>query len=130
MSCIYAIRNSVNTKLYIGSTVRKAEERYAAHKAGLRADKHHSVRLQRDWNHYGENSFELIVIEECKPEDCEVLEDYWMEYYGSANADNGYNVKPRSYRRYEMSEEERIDCENAVYTIDMEGLRRAIEARG
>ena len=130
MACVYAIRNSVNTKLYVGSTIGKAKTRFASHKAGLHNGNHHSKRLQHDWNRYGKSAFEFIIIEECKPDDCEVLEDYWIEYYNSSSVNNGYNVKPRSHRRKEMSEEERKDCKSAFYVIDIERLRRVIEARG
>lgn len=130
MPCIYAIRNKVNTKLYIGSTVSKVKVRFGAHRAALRAGRHHSTHLQREWGIYGEDSFELVVVEECNPEHCEVLEDYWIEYYDSANIKSGYNMQPKSWRRYEMTEEEAAECKNAVYVLDMEGLRRAIQARG
>ena len=59
---IYAIRNLINEKIYVGSannfSVRKMK-----HLADLRANRHHSLILQRAFNKYGEASFKFEIIE-------------------------------------------------------------------
>lgn len=55
---IYAIVNLVNNKQYIGST-ENLRFRFNAHKRLLREQKHHSYKLQRAYNKYGEGCFEF-----------------------------------------------------------------------
>lgn len=63
-SGIYVIRNTANGKVYVGSAVN-IKGRWAVHKHGLRRGKHHSQRLQRAWNKYGEAAFVLETLELC-----------------------------------------------------------------
>jgi group I intron endonuclease len=62
---IYAVRNTVNGKSYIGST-NDLYYRKALHLSQLRRGVHHSVILQRAFNKYGERSFDFIVLEHVK----------------------------------------------------------------
>lgn len=61
-AAIYAIRNTLNKKCYIGSTndfyVRKNQ-----HLVNLRANRHHSPILQHSYNKYGESVFTFEIIE-------------------------------------------------------------------
>ena len=59
---IYRIRNSVNQKIYIGSS-KDIEERWYNHKRALRAGRHHSILLQRSWDKHGEESFVFEIVE-------------------------------------------------------------------
>jgi group I intron endonuclease len=59
---IYIIRNLVNDKIYVGSSVN-IKKRFNQHKNSLRKNKHHNKYLQKSWNKYKEESFEFIVIE-------------------------------------------------------------------
>lgn len=61
---IYQIRNIINNKKYIGSTV-SLPRRYYWHKRALKKGQHHSIALQRAWDKYGENSFVFEVIKIC-----------------------------------------------------------------
>lgn len=58
---IYKIVNTFNNKVYIGSSV-DIESRHQEHKRDLRNGKHHNYLLQRDWDKYGEESFEFVTI--------------------------------------------------------------------
>lgn len=60
---IYKIINKVNGKYYLGSSLF-FRERLTKHKSELRKGDHHNYLLQRDWNKFGEDSFEFLVIEE------------------------------------------------------------------
>ena len=59
---IYHITNKKNNKKYIGQTINY-EIRKNTHLRNLRNGKHHSEKLQRAWNKYGEDSFEFSVQE-------------------------------------------------------------------
>ena len=91
---VYAIRNTVNTKLYIGSGAVSIEQRFAQHRSNLRLNQHYNNHLQQAWNKYGEEVFEFIIVEECTPEDCLVLEQYYIDYYDTCDSKCGYNLAP------------------------------------
>lgn len=61
---IYYIKNKINNKIYIGSSI-KVKARWGCHKSALRKNKHHCIHLQRGWIKYGENNFEFLLIEQC-----------------------------------------------------------------
>ncbi len=58
---IYCIRNIINNKIYIGSSV-DFKNRVRLHRYDLNHNKHHSIYLQRAWNKYGEGSFVFEII--------------------------------------------------------------------
>lgn len=59
---VYAIRNLINGKRYIGSAVR-FRRRFKDHRRGLRKGKHHCAPLLRAWVKYGEKAFVFEIIE-------------------------------------------------------------------
>lgn len=59
---IYAIKNVVNNKFYIGKS-ENIKVRWLSHKSLLRNNKHHCLKLQDDWNKYGETAFEFLRLE-------------------------------------------------------------------
>jgi group I intron endonuclease len=61
-SGIYAIRNLVNGKVYIGSASR-FKDRWICHRSSLRLGTHHSRYLQSDWRKYGPDSFAFEILE-------------------------------------------------------------------
>ena len=60
---VYAIRNTVNNRAYIGST-SNYKSRWHTHRSTLRRGVHHSFILQKAWDKHGEKafSFELLVV--------------------------------------------------------------------
>lgn len=64
---IYAIRNTVSRRLYIGSSDHIAR-RWVAHLSQLRRRVHHSFILQAAWLKRGEQAFEFILLELCERE--------------------------------------------------------------
>lgn len=60
---VYAIQNTVNGGMYIGSTTA-FKSRWHTHKSALRRGVHHSFVLQRAWDKHGEASFvfKLLVV--------------------------------------------------------------------
>ena len=85
---IYAIKNTVNNKLYIGQAV-DVYKRWNEHLRALRGEYHCNNHLQRSWNKYNENNFEFNIIEECSETELNDREIYWIAEYDSYN--NGYN---------------------------------------
>lgn len=63
MACIYQIKNIVNNKIYIGSTIRATYIRKYEHFSELKNNKHCNNHLQKAWNKYGEDKFEFSILE-------------------------------------------------------------------
>lgn len=100
---VYAIKNKLNEKMYVGSSRQHKDNRWKAHLKALRNNKHHSDKLQRAWNKYGEENFEYIILEELQNnEDQFDKEQYWIDHYDSF--ENGYNSAP-SANKVIMAEE-------------------------
>ena len=75
---IYKIRNLVNDKFYVGSTM-DTRERFRTHRKKLRNNKHHNAYLQASWNKYGEEKFVFEVVEEVSSmEALQTAEDVWL----------------------------------------------------
>ena len=86
ISCIYEIRNTVNNKIYIGSTI-DFKQRSATHKSKLRKNKHHSIILQNAWNKYGQDNFVFNIIENVPSE---LLQEIEQKYINEQNP--SYNI--------------------------------------
>ena len=61
MQGIYAIRNTVDEKRYVGSAV-DILRRWARHRKDLRKGRHHAIKLQRAWDKHGESAFAFEVL--------------------------------------------------------------------
>lgn len=89
---VYRIRNKINGKLYIGSTIR-FDKRFRCHLNDLNGGRHHSQRLQNAWNKYGADAFAFEVVEVVH--DIESLlsrEQHWLDE--TAAYRSGYNICP------------------------------------
>lgn len=91
---IYKIRNVVNQKFYVGSTINM-KERARTHRNKLRGGKHHTPHLQAAWNKYGEECFVFEVVEEVGSiDELQDVEDRWLtEHVGQPHC---YNAGLRS----------------------------------
>lgn len=99
---IYTITNTVNNKIYVGSTTRLFSQRWGDHRVGLRAKKHANIHLQRAWNKYGEDVFKFKIIELVDvPTNILKREQFWIDklnvykigYNRTAIAGNSYGIK-------------------------------------
>lgn len=77
ISGIYKIINKVDGKYYVGSSCGIIN-RWYIHKYQLNKNIHTNDRLQNTWNKYGENNFEFLIIEKCKPEQLLVIEQKYL----------------------------------------------------
>lgn len=95
---IYQIRNLVNNKLYIGSTVSGFSKRKTYHLMLLRKNQHHSQILQKSFNKHGENNFIFEIIEICQNKDNILIrEQYWMDFYKCYDPKFGYNINSNAH---------------------------------
>ncbi|KKQ97048.1 MAG: hypothetical protein UT24_C0054G0002 [Candidatus Woesebacteria bacterium GW2011_GWB1_39_12] len=86
-SGIYQIRNLINGKAYIGSTIN-FNNRKCSHFNLLKANKHPNCKLQNAWNKYGEQNFIFEGVEEV-PEKEKLIE---REQYYLDETSPEYNI--------------------------------------
>lgn len=91
---VYRIRNTINGRLYVGSSTTAIAYRFAKHKLLLRQGRHHSVTLQRAWNKYGESAFAFEIVENFEARFCVAQEQVFIDWWKSANPRFGYNICP------------------------------------
>ena len=87
---LYVITNTVNNKKYVGKTIN-FEQRKQQHLSSLRKGIHHSHKLQRAYNKYGEDKFvwEKFEIEVKNDQELALKEIQAISYFNSY--ENGYN---------------------------------------
>lgn len=94
-SGVYKIKNILNNKVYVGSSVN-IYERWSEHKRELSKNNHHSILLQRAWNKYGEENFEFNVLEKCNESELLDKEQYYLDLYVAYDKNKGYNIARHS----------------------------------
>jgi group I intron endonuclease len=83
-SGIYAIRNQIDGKIYVGSSV-DMQHRFGQHLGALRNNKHHNIHFQRAWNKYGEENFEFEVLEVVEDvEELISIEQAYLEFFDTS----------------------------------------------
>lgn len=88
---IYAIKNSINNKVYIGSAI-SFKRRFRIHKCDLLKGRHNK-RLQNFVNKYGFDVLWFEIIESVdKKEDLINREQFWINHYKSYISKNGFNI--------------------------------------
>lgn len=70
---IYSITNTINNKIYIGSSC-DIKRRWRHHKQHLTKNIHHCIHLQRAWNKYGEKNFIFDIVTRCEKDDLLIIE--------------------------------------------------------
>ncbi len=75
---MYAIRNTVNGKTYVGSTTVGLRRRLRHHWSALNRRTHRNSHLQRAWDKYGAEVFVAEVLE-LDPLDVVACEQLWMD---------------------------------------------------
>lgn len=90
---VYAIKNLVNSKMYIGSSY-DFKRRFRSHKAEFRSNDHHNIKLQRAWNKHGSENFAFEKLIVCSKEDLIMYEQRAIDIFDVIN--NGYNIAPNA----------------------------------
>lgn len=113
---IYFIKNKVNNKIYIGKS-KNIYNRLKSHTTALNRElsKHENQYIINSWKKYGEENFEMGVIEYCKYEELSRIELNWILYYKSNNSKYGYNL--------------RIDTEKGMIPSDETRLKMSISQK-
>ncbi|NNV04631.1 GIY-YIG nuclease family protein [Brevibacillus sp. MCWH] len=123
---VYLIRNKVNRKVYVGSSIR-IEERWEDHIRELNGNRHNNRYLLHAWQKYGQENFSFEIIETTDDESSLIdLEQKWIDYYRSYERDKGYNLSPSAYNilGYRFTEEQRKRVSEAL-----KGKRKSEEHR-
>lgn len=87
---IYKITNKINNKIYIGKTLSSIEKRFEEHKKDSLRIRNEKRPLYDAMNKYGQNNFEISLIEEVPIQQLSEREIYWINKLGSYH--NGYNA--------------------------------------
>lgn len=112
MRGIYKITNKFNGKVYVGESLN-IERRWEEHKKDLNNKTHHSYKLQKDYNKYGEEAFEFKVIATLDKDISDIVgkfigvifEDIYMAKYNSIK--DGYNIE-RTFTEVFLNENKNI----------------------
>lgn len=91
-SGIYKIINTVNNKVYIGSSSR-LHQRFIKHKNDLDGNRHINKHLQSSYNKYGRSSFIFEIIEVCNKSLFLEKEQFYCDLYDSNCKTKGYNKR-------------------------------------
>lgn len=117
---IYIIRNTVNTKVYIGQTRTSVEQRWKEH---LRHAQYGDQVINRAMRKYGANKFYIETLEICNIELLDYREMYYIDLYNSTDKSKGYNVSiggntPR-FKRKTLSISDLVDLYvNKRFTLE------------
>lgn len=104
---IYAIKNKINGKIYIGQS-NNIDSRWRQHLSHLRRNIHSNKYLQNAWNKYGESNFDFIILELCDIDKTDELERFYIKKYNSMNDKNGYNHESGGNLKKKASEETKM----------------------
>jgi group I intron endonuclease len=91
ISGIYQIKNLINRKIYVGSSIN-IQHRWDQHKSDLNKGVHKNRHLQAAWDLYKEDFFEFKILEECLIEELTKREQYWINETQCFNNTVGYNI--------------------------------------
>ena len=90
-SGIYCIENLTTHKKYIGQS-NNIPYRIKQHLYELRNNKHYNAYLQKAWNKYGEEDFNIYVVEYCDIKDLDEKERFFIAQYNTTDNQYGYNM--------------------------------------
>lgn len=117
---IYIIKNTINSKVYIGQTRTSVEQRWKEH---LRHAQYGDQVINKAMRKYGINKFYIETLEICSIELLDYREMYYIELYNSTDKSKGYNVSiggntPR-FKRKTLSISDLVDLYvNKQFTLE------------
>lgn len=117
---IYIIKNTVNSKVYIGQTRTSVDQRWKEH---LRHAQYGDQIINRAMKKYGIDKFYIETLEICDVSILDEREIYYIDLYDSTDKSKGYNVSiggntPR-FKRKALSISDLIDLYvNKEFTLE------------
>lgn len=76
---VYKIQSQIDPKrIYVGSAINIGQ-RWKLHLRSLNKNKHHSIKLQRHFNKYGESDLQFSILLSCEKEDLLKIEQYFID---------------------------------------------------
>ena len=118
VSGVYRITCNKNNKNYIGVS-KDIRKRWTEHIGQLRRKIHHSTKLQKDYNKYGEDAFEFRIIVKTDYGEAKKLEDEYIKKYKSdINGYNCENIVKNNQHRDEMQCEQILKYIKDSYASD------------
>ena len=117
---IYIIKNTVNSKVYIGQTRTSVYQRWKEH---LRHAQYGDQIINRAMKKYGVDKFYIETLEICDISILDEREIYYIDLYDSTDKSKGYNVSiggntPR-FKRKALSISDLIDLYvNKEFTLE------------
>lgn len=106
---IYAIKNKINGKIYVGKSVNIYERiRFHINKLNKK-DKNDNIHLINSWHKYGRDNFEYIILEDVIKNDdlLKQKELYWILKLKANYREFGYNLRLDSDTKCIVSDETR-----------------------
>lgn len=94
---IYAFKNTINNKMYIGQSrnIQRRKSKHLSFAFNVNTRDYNSP-FHRALRKHGKDNFEFIILEECLVSELSIRERYWIELYDTLSP-NGYNVLPGGY---------------------------------
>lgn len=105
LEVVYGLYNLKTNKWYVGSTF-DMHDRITRHKSMLIHNTHHSQKLQRSFNKYGIESFQIFILQICNGFSVEDLTKTEKSYISLLNSvKNGYNMieECKNYHRFSLT---------------------------
>lgn len=121
---VYAIRNNLNGKIYVGSATKSFSHRWGMHISELTRGIHKNRYLQAAWIKYGQPSFDFSILEESSKEVAIEREQFWMDYFQSYKRDKGYNINELAKSRLGMTHEGKPKKYTEVFVFELNGIRK------
>lgn len=90
MGYIYIIRNTINTKVYVGQTKNTIQHRFRQHI--YEANRGCQYVIHKAMRKYGTDNFYIEPIEQYDNSLLNAKEIYWIKFYKSNNPKYGYNM--------------------------------------
>ncbi|MDX8367163.1 GIY-YIG nuclease family protein [Cytobacillus sp. IB215665] len=124
---VYQIKNVVDKKVYVGSTV-DLYRRLKAHYNELKGNKHKNGYLQNSWNKYGEINFIVEILEIVEKEDSIISrEQYWIDKTKCCDRDIGYNRRVIAESNLGIKQTEEAIMKNSEAKKGMNHPRRIVD---
>lgn len=121
---IYKITNTINNKCYVGKSVN-VRQRLKQHYRELSKDGHCNYLLQHDFNLYGESSFVVEVLYECKEGELDDFESYFCHKNNVWVA--GYNIAKLKFTNIKTkTKQEKFRSEFVDYLCNLTNLVEAV----